>query len=148
MLAKRLGLSALALVVAVQFVPVTRDNPPAASASAFYSAESVPAEVRSVIGQSCTNCHTNETVWPWYSYLAPFSWMVAHDVHQARGQLNFSEWNKYSSKKKEQKLEEICEQVMNGDMPDGKYLLMHRKAKLTQDQREAICNWTQSVPLE
>jgi hypothetical protein len=59
--------------------------------------------------------------------------------------LNFSEWGTYPQKKREQKLEDICEQLANGDMPDGKYLLIHRQAKLTQEQREAVCDWVESV---
>jgi len=105
----------------------------------------VPATVRSIFEDSCKNCHSNQTAWPWYSRVAPFSWIVAHDVHAGRRQLNFSEWSLYSPKKQEEKLEDICDQVTNGDMPDGKYLLIHRQAKLTQQEREAVCDWVEST---
>jgi hypothetical protein len=135
------------LLIVIQLIPIKRDNPPAPSSSSIYTTGNVPPDVHSVLDRSCNNCHSNQTVWPWYSYVAPFSWILAHDVHQARTHMNFSEWSTYSPKKREEKLEEICEQVMNGVMPDGKYLLIHRKAKLTQEQRESICTWTQSVPI-
>jgi hypothetical protein len=64
--------------------------------------------------------------------VAPFSWIVARDVHQGRKHLNFSEWGTYSPEKREEKLGAICDQVVNGDMPDGKYLLIHRTAQLTR----------------
>src|SRR5262249_51427730 len=122
------------LLIAIQLIPIKRDNPPAPDSSSIYAIENVTPEVHSVLDRSCNNCHSNQTAWPWYSDVAPFSWIVAHDVHQARAHMNLSEWSTYAPKKREEKLEEICEQVMNGDMPDGKYLLIHRQAKLTQEQ--------------
>jgi hypothetical protein len=141
--AKRAVLTAAALVVCAQFVPVARDNPPAPAANLVYA--SAPANVRSVFDQSCNNCHSSQTAWPWYSYVAPFSWIVTHDVHQGRRYLNFSDWNTYSPTKRQEKLEAICEQLINGDMPDGKYLLIHRRARLTQQQQDAVCTWVESM---
>jgi hypothetical protein len=141
--AKAASLAAAALLVCVQFVPVTRDNPPAPGPDHVYA--TAPAIVRTVFEGSCRNCHSNQTAWPWYSYVAPFSWIVAHDVHKGRRKLDFSEWDTYSTKKREEKLEAICDQVVNGDMPDGKYLLIHRNARLTQEEREAVCTWVESL---
>ncbi len=141
--AKRAGLIAVALAVCAQLVPVARDNPPAPAAGLVYA--SAPANVRAVFDNSCNNCHSSQTAWPWYSYVAPFSWIVAHDVHQGRKHFNFSAWNTYSPKKRQEKLEAICEQLVNGDMPDGKYLLIHRSARLTQEQQEAVCTWVESM---
>jgi len=72
----------------VQLVPVDRTNPPVESAVA------APAEVRSILRRSCFNCHSYETEWPWYGYVAPLSWLVAHHVHEAREEMNFSTWNR------------------------------------------------------
>jgi Haem-binding domain len=135
---------AFVLLVAIQFVPVDNRNPPVQSANTIYSIEAVPQNVRAIFESSCTNCHSNQTRWPWYSHVAPFSWIVVHDVHRGRNLMNFSEWGMYSPKKRDQKLEDICDQLMNGDMPDGKYLLIHRKARLSEEQKEAVCQWTQA----
>ncbi len=143
--AKRAGLGVAALVAGAQLIPVARSNPSIQPTNVIYATQAVPAEVRSIFDGSCKNCHSNQTAWPWYSYVAPFSWIVARDVNQGRSHLNFSEWGTYPQKKREQKLEDICEQLANGDMPDGKYLLIHRQAKLTQEQREAVCDWVESV---
>lgn len=140
---KPAGPIALALALCVQFIPVARDNPPAPAANLVYAG--APPSVRTVFDESCNNCHSNQTAWPWYSYVAPFSWIVTHDVHQGRRQLNFSEWEKYPPKKRQEKLEAICEQLVNGDMPDGKYLLIHRSARLTQDEQEAVCTWVERM---
>jgi hypothetical protein len=141
--AKRVGLATLAVVLCAQAVPVTRDNPPAPAPDIVYA--DAPANVRKVFDDSCKSCHSNQTDWPWYSHVAPFSWIVAHDVHEGRRHFNFSEWATYSPKKKEEKLESICEQVANGDMPDGKYLLIHRRARLTPEDQEAICTWVERM---
>jgi hypothetical protein len=69
--------------------------------------------------------------------------MIAKDVHEAREKMDFSEWGNYPTNKREEKLEELCEQVTNGDMPDPKYLLIHRGARLAPADREAVCQWTE-----
>jgi hypothetical protein len=141
MLASKAALSVAMLLGGIQLIPARRDNPPTRPSDVIYASEAVPPAVHSVIERSCNNCHSNQTTWPWYTYVAPFSWIAAGDVHKGRSQLNFSQWNTYSAKKKEQRKEQICEQVINGDMPDAKYLLIHRKAKLTEAEREAVCQW-------
>ncbi len=142
-LTKRSALIALVLLLAIQVLPVKRDNAPITGAQTIYAAEPMPQQVRTVLQHSCSNCHSEETRWPWYSYVAPVSWMVAHDVHDARKNMNFSRWASYTPAKQEDKLEEICEQIMNGDMPDRKYALFHREARPTQAERDAVCRWTE-----
>ena len=140
---KRIGLATLFLLLAIQFIPVNRNNPAVYPSRSIYAAQPMPAEVRAVFERSCKDCHTNETVWPWYSVVAPVSWLVARDVHQARHKMNFSEWGSYPAQQKEDRLEEICEQVTKGEMPDRKYVLLHRSARITPREREAVCQWTE-----
>jgi RNA polymerase subunit RPABC4/transcription elongation factor Spt4 len=141
--AKSIGLTVLVLWLACQLVPANRRNPGFDQSKTIYATENVPPAVKSVLERSCRNCHSNETSWPWYSYVAPASWVIAHDVHQARKAMNFSEWGSYAAKRKEEKLEDICEQLTNGDMPDPKYALFHRSARTTQEERVAVCQWTE-----
>ena len=138
-----LGL-ATGLVVA-QFVPVKRDNPPIDPAMTVYSVEAVPSDVSTVFERSCKDCHSNQTVWPWYSYIAPVSWMVASDVHDGRGRMNLSEWAAYNAKKRDLKLGEVCEKLNSGDMPDSKYTLIHRNARLTAEERTSVCAWAENT---
>jgi len=139
---KRILIATTLLLLAIQFIPVTRSNPSVDPSRTIYASLPVPADVKAVLDRSCKNCHSNETAWPWYSYVAPASWMVAHDVHHARKIMNFSEWGSYSAERKEDRLEEICEQVTNGEMPDRKYKIFHREARVTPRERDAICQWT------
>ncbi len=140
---KRIGLAAVVLLLAIQLIPVNRSNPRVDPSQTIYATLQVPGDVKAVLERSCNNCHSNETSWPWYSYVAPVSWVVAHDVHQARKKMNLSEWGGYSMNKKTDKLEEICEQLTNGDMPDRKYTLIHRRARPTAKERDVVCQWSE-----
>ncbi len=139
------GLALLGLLLVCQLVPVSRGNPAIDRSRTLYATQPVPEPVKAVFDRSCNSCHSNQTEWPWYSYVAPVSWVVARDVHQARKAMNFSEWGSYSANRKEDKLEEICEQVTNGDMPDRKYALFHRVARVSREEREAVCQWTEDA---
>jgi hypothetical protein len=128
-----------------QFFPVQRDNPPVDPAKTLYATTPMPPEVHAIFEKSCRDCHSNETTWPWYSHLAPISWMVADDVHGGRRHFNISEWVKYPDEKKSRKLQDICEQVKSGEMPDTKYTLVHRGTSLNETQRATICSWTETA---
>lgn len=129
----------------MQAIPVDRRNPPVDSSRTIFASEAMPPGIAAVLRRSCQDCHSNQTHWPWYSYVAPTSWMVASDVHKARRQMNFSEWAGYSEKKREERLNGICEQVINGDMPEGKYAIIHHSARVSEDERRAVCQWVESA---
>ena len=131
----------LALIV-MQFVPVERTNPP------VEEEVPAPANVRAVLHRACYDCHSNETRWPWYSHVAPVSWLVAHDVHEARKHLNFSTWNQYNAKRQARKLNEVWEEVDEGEMPLWYYLAIHRDAKLSAEDRALLRTWATSTPQE
>jgi len=141
---KRVVFALALLLILIQLLPVDTSNPTVQPANSIYMVEAVPENVRVIFDSSCSNCHSNQTRWPWYSHLAPLSWIVAHDVHRGRSLMNFSVWGSYTQKKRDEKLEDICDQLMNGDMPDGKYLLVHRTARLSDEQKESVCRWTQA----
>jgi hypothetical protein len=129
---------AVALVV-VQFVPVDRTNPPVETEVAASS------EVRAVLRRACYDCHSNETVWPWYSRIAPVSWWVAHDVHEGREELNLSIWNQYTTKRRLRKLKEIRDEVAEGEMPPWTYLPPHPEARLSPQDRAVLLAWSLSM---
>ena len=94
--------------------------------------------------RACFDCHSNATVWPWYSHVAPVSWLLADDVKKGRKEVNFSEWGGYTQKRKLRKLKEICDQVKEGDMPLKKYVPLHPASKLSDADRAAICDWAKA----
>ncbi|WP_269523960.1 heme-binding domain-containing protein [Coraliomargarita parva] len=116
---------ALALI-AIQLVPAERSNPP------VLADFDGPDAVKEILRTSCYDCHSNETVWPWYSYVAPVSWSVAEHVREAREELNFSDWASFRGDA--HLMEEIYEETKEGHMPIGSYLRMHPGAKLSEAQ--------------
>ena len=127
------------IFVAIQFAPVERSNPPAEAEVP------APASVRVILRRACYDCHSNETVWPWYSRVAPMSWLVAHDVREGRKELNFSTWNRIGTRQQVKKLKESWKEVDEGEMPPWYYLSMHRDATLSAEDRAALHNWALST---
>ena len=126
----------IAVLLLIQLIPVTRDNPPVEGDF------SGPADVKQILRRSCYDCHSNETVWPWYSHIAPVSWLVAGDVNEARHHFNFSNWQLLSEIDKIAVKRNIWKQVESGEMPPGTFLLMHSDAKLSEADKALIYSWT------
>jgi hypothetical protein len=124
------------LLVAAQAVRVERTNPPVARDV------DAPADVREILRRACYDCHSHETVWPWYSRVAPVSWLVAHDVREGREELDFSTWDAYPPAKRTKKLRKSMEEVDEGEMPPWSYTLMHPDARLGAADRETLRTWT------
>ncbi len=133
------GVLGIAFIIA-QFIQPDRTNPPADPSASFEALAKPAAHVAAAIGRSCHDCHSNQTVWPWYSRVAPISWLVASDVNEGRAKLNFSQWNIYSPEMVHIKMRQICREVQSGDMPPAYYLPMHPGAKLTAADVSAICS--------
>jgi cytochrome c5 len=131
-----------ALFIALQFSRPAKTNPASDPALSLQAHAQVPNEVSAIFDRACRDCHSNETNWPWYSRIAPVSWLVADDVRIGRQQLNFSEWGRYNTRQVENKLEEICAVVQAGAMPPKKYTLAHPQAKLSDSDVKAVCAWT------
>ncbi len=119
-------LGVLVLFVAIQFLPYGHNhtNPPVQSEPKWDS-----PQTRQLAQQACFDCHSDETVWPWYSNVAPVSWLIERDVEQGRRRLNFSEWNN-----SQRGVREITREIQRGQMPQWYYVLMHPSAKLAPDQ--------------
>jgi mono/diheme cytochrome c family protein len=113
----------------IQLVPYGRDhyNPPVVAEPAWDSPQTRELAVR-----ACYDCHSNETEWPWYSNVAPISWLVQRDVDEGREELDFSEWNL------SQEGDESAETVREGSMPPSQYLLTHPEARLTDAELAAL----------
>ena len=131
----KIALTLVLVFALAQFVPLDRTNPPVDGEA--------PAsdEVREVLRRSCYDCHSHETRWPWYAHVAPVSWWVVYDVHEAREHLNFSAWNAYDAKKRAKNREEVWEEVEEGEMPRWYYLPLHPDARLGDRERELLRAW-------
>ena len=133
------GVVAAAVLVAIQFVRPARTNPPSNPNASFEAVVQPPQEVASSLKRACHDCHSNETVWPWYSNLAPVSWLVASDVNEGRAHLNFSAWTQAGTEGEKPEVGDLCEQVKGGKMPLAAYTLLHPQAKLSMQEVSALC---------
>ena len=132
----------------IQFIRPDRTNPEFEPAMELHEAATVPASVSPLLRAACYDCHSNETVWPWYAHVAPSSWFVAKHVDEGRRHLNFSTWGEYPPSKADHKLEEIIEYVENGEMPLASYTPLHPEAKLSDEDRAAIVEWAKAMRAE
>jgi len=142
---KWLKIAVIVIVVflaVAQFIRPSFVNPPVDPAKTLFATAPVPPAIQSTLERACNDCHSNKTVYPWYSKVAPISWWLASHINDGRRQVNFSEWAGYTQKRKLHKLKNICDQVKQGDMPLKVYLPMHPKARLSGADRAAICAWT------
>jgi len=127
--------------IGIQFIRPDFTNPPVVEADTLEASMQVPEQVDAILNRSCVDCHTNKTVYPWYSKIAPVSWWLGSHTSEGRRELNMSVWNTYSPKKKANKLNEICEQVESGEMPLPSYLWIHRYAVLKEGETKTLCDW-------
>ena len=132
------------IFVLIQFVRIDKTNPKIVTEKDFITVENPPKEVADIIKTSCYDCHSNETIYPWYSNVAPVSWFLKHHINDAREYFNFSEWKDISTKEKKHLFEEASEEVEKGDMPMFSYLLMHSEAKLSKEQKDLLIQYFES----
>lgn len=127
--------AALALFALIQVIPYGKNhtNPPVTGEPKWNS-----SETRALAKKACFDCHSNETAWPWYSSLAPLSWLIQRDVDEGRKHLNFSEWgvsgNSSADPPQDFKLDQLGPMVDEGEMPPGEYLILHPGARLSADE--------------
>jgi hypothetical protein len=129
----------LIMLVAMQLVPIPRDNPPARGTVQWDS-----TQTKELVNRACMNCHSNETQWPWYSYVAPGSWITAVHVSSARQQFNLSEITALSSNRKVRLARSMVDQIRNGVMPPSDYLVLHPEARLTPTEKEQLIQGLQN----
>mgnify|MGYP001768423024 CR=1 FL=1 len=129
------------IFVAVQFIPsgIPANKPEDGKSIANDSLMTEP--VIEQLRISCIDCHSNQVTLPWYSKVAPFSWLLASHIDEGRSHLNFSEWGLYSNREKIGILEEIRDEVASGGMPLKSYLMIHRDARLDSAAVSGILTW-------
>lgn len=143
---KLLYASVLFLLI-IQFFPPGRTNPSTDASRSIDASVTMEPAVASALARACNDCHSNLTVWPWYSKVAPASWLVVSDVRRGRRVLNFSNWKALTPEKQQEVLAEICKEVSDRDMPPEQYVIIHSTAKLSRVEMNSICTWVHSVAL-
>ncbi len=136
----------IVFLIVIQFVQPARTNPPVIPSRSLEAHVDVPPDVQAVMKRSCYDCHSNSTVWPWYSHVAPVSWYVIHDVNTGRGHVNLQNWEaQVNEQEGKEHLGLICKLVREGTMPPADYRFMHKGTDVTPAEAAAVCAWSQKV---
>lgn len=138
---KKIGIAVLVILLVMQFIRLDRNKSNAATPNDITAAMEVPAEVQTILKNSCYDCHSNNTEDMWYMNIQPLGWWIQHHINEGKEELNFSEFNSYSAKRKAHKMEEIAEEVKEGEMPLSSYTITHGSAKLNAEQKKLIMDW-------
>lgn len=135
---RKAGIALAGLFVAVQAVPCARENPPVTLDAG------APGAAAAALRRACYDCHSNETRWPWYSAVAPASWLVARDVRQGRKKMNLSEWDRYDERKRAKLLAKSWKEIGKGEMPLWFYVPLHPDARLSPEDQAALRAWAEA----
>ena len=123
----------------LQLTNPPRTNPPVKAD--LIASTSPPASVAALLTDACYDCHSHQTTWPWYSKIAPMSWLIANDVNEGRKNLNLSEWPADQADRAARRLENMSDEIGNATMPPKKYTAIHVNARLTDAQRKTLTDW-------
>ncbi|MCW3093888.1 MAG: cytochrome [Ferruginibacter sp.] len=144
---KRLGLILLAIFIIIQFFRPARNIniAPAAFANDITKVYPVPDSVQAILKSSCYDCHSNNTVYPWYANIQPVAWWLNDHIVEGKNELNFSEFASYRIRRKYKKMEEVIDQVKKDEMPLYSYTIIHRYAALSKNQKNSLIDWANEV---
>jgi hypothetical protein len=138
---KIISIILLLTLVGIQFIPTTRNQSEIVPATDLMETYNVPEQVEVIFKTSCYDCHSNNTIYPWYNKIQPVSWIMDGHIKEAKAELNFNEFGSYSERRQKSKFKSILSQVKDGEMPLASYTLMHREAKLSKNEKKALEDW-------
>ncbi len=130
--------------VGIQFIPTNRNQSDEILPSDITKVFEVPDNILQLLQNSCYDCHSNNTNYPWYNKIQPISWMLENHIQEGKEEVNFSRFGDYSTRKKKSKFKSIISQLKDGEMPLWSYTLIHRSAKLSEEERKMLVDWMQA----
>lgn len=145
---KKISVGLLVLFTAAQFINPKKNESEFVPESDFITLEQPPQHLANIIKTSCYDCHSNNTIYPWYDRITPINFWVDGHIEHGKEHLNFSEWSSYSAKKKAHKLDEFIEMIEDKEMPLASYTLTHQDAKLSNADITALTNWITLVKIK
>lgn len=130
------------LFILIQVKRPARTNPAVDESQTIFARTQMTPQVAAIFNRSCVDCHSNKTVWPWYTNVEPISWFIVDHVNTGRKNMNLSEWGKLDSGRQDRKLRQICDEVTDGAMPLSTYTPLHPGSKLSPAEVKTLCDWT------
>jgi hypothetical protein len=138
---KKIILALLVIFIAIQFIQPAQNQDGQVLPTDIEKMVVVPPNVSGILKTSCYDCHSNNTHYPWYSFIQPGAWLMASHIKNGKAMLNFSQFGDLSNRKQQSKLQGIINQVKDGEMPISSYKIIHRNAVLTPAQKTILINW-------
>lgn len=132
-------------LVGIQFIPTSRNQSEGISPTDFMIVESMPLSVGQILKASCYDCHSAHTQYPWYNRIQPLGWYLENHIKEGRAELDFSEWDNYSDRRKRSKLKSIISQVAQDEMPLTSYTLMHPEARMTEAEKKVLLSYMENL---
>lgn len=132
------------LFIVIQLIPASLPETNPDISNDISQTHEMPEDVKLIFHKACYDCHSNQTVYPWYSKIAPSSWLVARDTREGREELNFSDWSESSKRKKIKHFKEMAELVEKKEMPMKIYTVIHRDAALSDEEIKTLTDWTKA----
>lgn len=142
-LKKKILVALILLFIIAQFFSPNKNQSGLYAINKFLVETKAPMEVQKILSQACFDCHSDQTTYPWYNSITPVNYWLNSHVNGGKSHLDVSKWSTYSVKRKAHKLEELIEEVGEGEMPLASYKWTHASADLTNDQIEALIHWAQ-----
>ncbi len=145
---KKILLILAVIFIFIQFFQIDKTNPPVNEGMDFLKIKDTPEPIAKIIRNSCYDCHSNESKYPFYSNIQPFAWLLKNHIDEGRQELNFSVFATYEKKRQAHKLEESAEMVERKEMPLESYQIAHPEAKLTDEQRKELAQYFKKIQKE
>lgn len=142
---KRILLILIIVFIGLQFIPSVRNQSGQMAISDISRIYNVPKNVHAVLVKSCYDCHSNNTNYPWYANVQPFRYWLDHHVEESKKELNFNEYGTYSKRRQANKLRAIGSSITDDTMPLSSYILIHRKAKLNDNEKLQVLKWVEDT---
>ncbi len=142
---KKIGIGLLVVLIGIQFIPTKKNQTSIVSANSIERKYNTPENVQAILKKACFDCHSNNTVYPWYSHIQPIGFWLNNHINEGKEELNFSEFNSYENKKARKKMEKVISSQEKGWMPLSSYTLIHKDATLTSTEKTIIIDWAKSV---
>jgi hypothetical protein len=142
---KKVLIVLLVVLVVIQFFQIDKTNPVTDINQDFLKIHETPTEIASTMKAACYDCHSNKSVYPWYSNIQPIGWYLKDHIEEGKEHLNFSEFGTYTPKKQAHKLEECYELIEKGEMPLSSYTIIHKEAVLSETQQTELVSYFKEI---
>lgn len=142
---KKILLVLLIVFIAIQFFQPALNKNGRVLETDISKTVSMPDSVGAILKNACYDCHSNNTVYPWYMNVQPMGWLMANHIKEGKAELNFSEFGDYSSRRQKSKFTGIANSIKNDIMPIASYTWMHKNARLSDEEKAVIINWAEQA---